>query len=504
MVQGLQCNFALPFYTKRQSDGCKFANFTCKNFRLVPADYLEKSFPFPPTKQQKELFGVLDRFLTSQDGDECFILKGYAGTGKTTVLGALVKALKAYNLRFVLLAPTGRAAKVITAHSGRKAFTIHKKIYRKKTAFNVDEAFLLADNLAENTLFIVDEASMISDDIGYSQRASLLYDLVNFVYNTQNCRLMLVGDTAQLPPVGSSESPALDVKLMKDRFGLDIFSFELTEVLRQQQDSGILFNATRLRELIRTNKANVPRIVIGGYKDVHRIAGDMLQEGLNDAYNKYGTDDTLVICRSNKNANAYNQQIRGRILYREEELTGGDQVMVVRNNYFWLPEQEEGSTGFIANGDIARIRKVRRIEDMYGFRFADVQLEFIDYTEDPVLDCKVLLDTLYTDAPALPPDDQKRFYLEAMKDYDHIAAKRDKWNELKKNPYYNALQIKFAYAVTCHKAQGGQWGAVFADQGYLTAEMVNADFLRWFYTACTRATSELFLVNFGSQFFAEE
>ena len=232
------------------------------------------------------------------------------------------------------------------------------------------------------------------------------------------------------------------------------------------------------------------------------MSGEMLEEGLNYAYGKYGNDNSLVICRSNKSANAYNRQIRGRILYREEELTGGDQLMIVKNNYFWLQDQEEGSTGFIANGDIARVKKVRKIEDMYGFRFADVQLEFIDYAEDPILDCKILLDTLYSEAPALLQEDQKRLYTEAMKDYDHIPNKRAKWNELKLNPYYNALQVKFAYAITCHKAQGGQWDAVFVDQGYLTDEMVNTDFLRWFYTACTRATKELFLVNFSDKFYS--
>ena len=471
--------------------------------KKVSADHIQKAFPHQPTAQQLELFSKLHSFLVSNNGDECFILKGYAGTGKTTVLGALVKALRNYNFKYVLLAPTGRAAKVITAYSGRKAVTIHKRIYRKKTAFNVDEGFLLGDNLADSTLFIVDEASMISDEIGVNHRASLLHDLVNFVYNTKNCKLMLIGDTAQLPPVGSEGSPALDLALMKKKFGLDVFGFELTDVLRQQKDSGILFNATRVRDIIRQDQTNIPKIVTKGYKDIFRMNGEMLEEGLNYAYNKYGNDNTLIICRSNKNANAYNKQIRGRILYREEELTGGDQVMVVKNNYFWLNEQEEGSTGFIANGDIARIKKVRRIEDMYGFRFADVQLEFIDYAEDPILDCKIMLDTLYSEAPALLPADQKRFYLEVMKDYDHIPNKRAKWNELKLNPYYNALQIKFAYAITCHKAQGGQWGAVFVDQGYLTDEMVNADFLRWFYTACTRATSELFLVNFNEKFFAK-
>jgi len=439
--------------------------------------------------------------LVSEEGDECFILKGYAGTGKTTIVGALVKALPKYNLRSVLLAPTGRAAKVITSYSGRKAFTIHKRIYRKKSALNVDESFMIADNLSANTLFIVDEASMISDEISGNNRETLLHDLVNYVYNTKNCRLLLVGDTAQLPPVGADDSPALNERLMKGQFGLNVFYYELTDVLRQQKDSGILHNATQIRNLIRQEKEITPKITTKGYKDIYRMGSDMLEEGLNYAYNKYGDDQTLIICRSNKNANLYNRQIRGRILYREEELTGGDQLMVVRNNYFWLKDQEDSSTGFIANGDIARIRKVRRFEEMYGFRFADVQLEFTDYAEDPVLECKILLDTLYSEAPALPPTDQKRFYLEAMKDYDHIPNKRDKHNELKLNPYYNALQVKFAYAVTCHKAQGGQWEAVFVDQGYLTDEMVNTDFLRWFYTACTRATKELYLVNFNEQFF---
>jgi exodeoxyribonuclease-5 len=464
-------------------------------------DHILKAFPHEPTGQQLELFDKLHAFLLSDNGDECFILKGYAGTGKTTVLGALVKALKYYNYKSVLLAPTGRAAKVITNYSGRKAFTIHKRIYRKKSALNIDDAFRLADNLAADTVFIVDEASMISDELAGNMRETLLHDLVSYVYNTKNCKLMLVGDTAQLPPVGADNSPALDIGLMKKTFAVDIFSFELTDVLRQEKDSGILYNVTAMRNIIRKGKIATPRIVTKGYKDVYRMTGERLEEGLNYAYNKYGHDGTLIVCRSNKNANLYNRQIRGRILLREEEITGGDQVMVVRNNYFWLQEQEEGSTGFIANGDIARIKKVRRFEEMYGFRFADVQLEFIDYAEDPVLDCKILMDTLYSEAPALPPTEQKRFFLEVMKDYDHIASRKAKLDELKLNPYYNALQIKFAYAVTCHKAQGGQWDAVFVDQGYLTEEMINMDFLRWFYTACTRASKELFLVNFNKMFF---
>ena len=332
-----------------------------KEFK-VPADHLIQSFPHEPTAQQTGLFYKLDSFLLSDNGDDVFILRGYAGTGKTTIVGSLVKALRNYNFKYVLLAPTGRAAKVITAYSGRKAFTIHKRIYRKKSALSVDEGFLLGDNLAENTLFIVDEASMVSDEAKQGQHASLLYDLVRYVYNNKNCRLMLVGDTAQLPPVGSEDSPALDAGLMQNRFGLTVHTFELTDVLRQQKESGILFNATKMRDIIRDHSpvtaglqsakrnarenllalpkptasptAPTPQIITKGYKDIYRMSGEMLEEGLNYAYGKYGHDNTLIICRSNKNANAYNRQIRGRILYREEELTGGDQVMVVKNNYF--------------------------------------------------------------------------------------------------------------------------------------------------------------------------
>jgi ATP-dependent exoDNAse (exonuclease V) alpha subunit len=465
------------------------------------SDHIRQAFPHQPTAQQEELFGMLHKFLISQEGDECFILRGYAGTGKTTIIGALVKALRFYQFKYVLLAPTGRAAKVMTSYSKQKAFTIHKKIYRKKSAINVDEGFALADNMATQTLFIVDEASMISDEVQGFARSTLLQDLISYVYNTNNCKLILVGDTAQLPPVGSEHSPALDVKLMKDQFALTIFQYELTEVLRQQKDSGILLNVTGIREIIRKGEESMPTIVTKGYKDVYRMTSEKLEEGLNYAYNKYSDENTLVICRSNKNANLYNRQIRGRILYREEELTGGDQIMIVKNNYFWLQENEEGSTGFIANGDIARIRKVRRFEEMYGMRFADIQLELTDYTEDTTINCKVLMDTLYSDSPALSREDQKKFYEEAMKDYEHIPSKKLRHDELKQNPYYNALQIKFAYAITCHKAQGGQWDAVFVDQGYLTDEMVNTDFLRWFYTACTRATKELYLVNFSDKFY---
>lgn len=467
-------------------------------------EQISKSFPHAPTGQQLELFNRLHQFLLSDKGDDCFVLKGYAGTGKTTVISSLVKALRHYNYKSVLLAPTGRAAKVITGYSGKKAFTIHKRIYRKRSAMSIDDAFSLADNLATDTLFIIDEASMIADEPGGISHTSLLYDLIKYVYNTKNCKLMLVGDTAQLPPVGSDNSPALEEKLLKDAFGLTVFSYEMTDVVRQEKNSGILMNVTGIRNLIRKEQPQIPRIITQGFKDIYRINGDRLEEGLNYAYKKFGMDRTLVICRSNKNANLYNQQIRNRILFRDEELTGGDQIMIVRNNYYWLQEEEDNSTGFIANGDIARIKKVRNFQDIYGFRFADAQLEFIDYAEDTTLNCKLMLDTLYSEAPALSPADQKRFYLEVMKDYEHIASKRARFDELRANPYYNALQIKFAYAVTCHKAQGGQWDAVFVDQGYLTEDMINYDFLRWFYTACTRATTTLFLVNFNQRFYAND
>lgn len=467
---------------------------------MIISTLLTQQFPAVPTRQQVLVFKELDKFIQSEQGNECFVLKGYAGTGKTTIVATLVKALPKLNLKTVLLAPTGRAAKVISNYSGRKAFTIHKKIYRKKSAMSLDMNFVLAENLSENTIFIVDEASMISNETPDYSRKSLLEDLMTYTYSGKNCRLILVGDTAQLPPVGSDYSPALDTSLLKDAFFRKIFGYELTDVVRQEKQSGILYNATGIRELIRTNKEEFPKLRTKGFKDIYRMTGEKLSEGLQYAYDKYGMENTLVICRSNKNANNYNLQIRNRILYREEEITGGDFLMVVRNNYFWL-EKEEQSNAFIANGDIAKIRKTRNITEMYGFRFADVVLEFLDYPDDEPLHCKIMLDTLYTDTPSLSNADNKRFFEAVMADYQHITDKRKRMEELKANPYYNALQVKFAYAVTCHKAQGGQWDAVFADQGYLTEEILNTDFLRWLYTAVTRSVKELYMVNFSDKFF---
>ena len=463
-------------------------------------DLIEQSFGNIPTAQQRDVFAMLENFLPSTNADDCFILKGYAGTGKTTLISALVKVLPKLKLKSVLLAPTGRAAKVITNYSGKKAFTIHKKIYRKKVAASPELNFVLGDNIMENTLFIVDEASMISDQVHDYSRQSLLQDLSSYVYNGKNCKLMLVGDTAQLPPVGSDISPALDKLFVSEQFRLNVFTYELTDVVRQEKESGILFNATQLRELVRKGEEVFPKFNIKGYKDIFRMTGERLVEGLNYAYDKYGMENTIVICRSNKNANAYNQNIRNRILYREEELSGGDHIMIVRNNYFWL-KPEDNSGDFIANGDIARIRKVRRIEEQYGFRFAELVIELLDYPDEEPLSCKVMLDTLYSETPSLSNADNKRFYEAVLQDYMHIENKKFRMEELKKDPYYNALQIKFAFAVTCHKAQGGQWPAVFIDQGYLTDEMLNTEFLRWLYTGLTRSNKELFLVNFSDQFF---
>ena len=472
---------------------------------MVKAALFKQYFSNNPTKHQYDAFEVLSDFLNSTENFSCFILKGYAGTGKTSIISTLVKVLPQIKMRFVLLAPTGRAAKVITSYSDKNAFTIHKKIYRKRVAGTPDMDFALAENKHTDTIFIVDEASMISNERVSFSSQSLLEDLVEYVYNGDNCRLILVGDTAQLPPVGLLESPALSSKILQTLFSLHVFEVELTEVVRQEKTSGILYNATMIRNLIRRNSNDqqsypYPKFSIKPYKDIYRMTGERLTEGLEYAYNKYGMENTLVICRSNKNANLYNLNIRNRILYREEELTGGDYIMVVRNNYFWADEEQGQS--FIANGDMAKVRRVSNIHTQFGFRFADVSMEFLD-ADNQLLNCRVLLDTLYADSPSLAAEDHQRLFEAIMEDYMHLPSKKERIRALKEDPYYNALQIKFAMAVTCHKAQGGQWDAVFIDQGFLTEEMLNTEFMRWLYTACTRATKELFLLNFGDDFFAK-
>lgn len=463
---------------------------------MTIAQDLEKLFPHQANQQQLNLFQKLQQFISNQNSKSCFILKGYAGTGKTTVMSTLIKILPKHQTKTILLAPTGRAAKVLSVYSKKEASTIHRKIYRKKSAFSPDMHFSLAPNMHQDTLFIIDEASMIADEMTDYSGSSLLKDVIEYVYNDKNNRIIFIGDTAQLPPVGSDESPAL-VPAHIQKFGLKIYGVELTEVVRQEQESGILFNATAIRELIRKEESSFPELQTKAFKDVYRMMGDKIIEGLNYTYGKYGAERTLVICRSNKGANMYNQHIRNQILWREDEITGGDLVMVVKNNYFWLGEEKGG---FIANGDIGEITRVKNIHEMYGFRFADVQILFSDIDQEP-LSCKVMLDTLYTETSNLPYDRQKFFFDEVMKDYENLTSRGAKMEQLKRNPYFNALQLKFAYAVTCHKAQGGQWEAVFIDQGYLTEEMLNVELLRWLYTATTRATKELFYVNFNEQFF---
>lgn len=472
-------------------------------------ELISSRFPMQPTAQQDAALRRLADFLTDRGAEAsgCFVLKGYAGTGKTTIISALVASLPALRMRSVLLAPTGRAAKVMSSYARRKAFTIHKKIYRKKVALSPDMVFGLADNPHTDTLFIVDEASMISNDRHTFNGRSLLEDLIRYVANGERCRLLFVGDTAQLPPVGLLQSPALDGQWLSRHFGLQAAAFELTDVVRQEKDSGILHNATAIRRQIQaaTGKSTdellpFPQFTVKGYPDIYRMTGEHLIEGLHYAYDKYGMESTMVICRSNKNANLYNQHIRNRILFREEELTGGDYIMVVRNNYFWLAAESDRA-GFIANGDMAEVRRVRNVHEQHGFRFADVSLEFMDADETEPVDCRVMLDTLHTDSANLPQGDQQRLFEAVMADYADIADKKDRLAALKADPYYNALQIKFAMAVTCHKAQGGQWQAVFVDQGYMTEERLDVEFLRWLYTACTRATDELFLVNFHEKFF---
>lgn len=464
-----------------------------------------QQFPWQPTAQQLDAFELLEEFLLSFDRQSCFVLRGYAGTGKTTLIAALVKVLPALKKRAVLLAPTGRAAKVMSYYSGRKALTIHKKIYRKKSAVSFQMDFMLGENLHEDTLFIIDEASMIPNEPANVFSKSLLHDLIRYVQSGKNCTLLFVGDTAQLPPVGLPDSPALSPSYLENEFQLCVYPLELTTVVRQSKDSGILYNATKIREQITSSTREqyefpFPKFITKGFKDLYRMTGERLIEGINYAYDKYGIENTMIICRSNRSANLYNQNIRNRILFRDEELTGGDYIMVVKNNYYWLQENNMGE-GFIANGDMAKVRKVSNIHDQHGYRFADVTLEFIDLDEIEPITCRVILDSLYADGPSLSYDDQKNLYEEIALDYADILDKKDRLEAIKKDPYYNALQIKFAFAVTCHKAQGGQWPIVFVDQGYVNDEMLDLEFLRWLYTAVTRATQELFLVNFSENFY---
>lgn len=462
---------------------------------------VKKFLSFTPNNDQNTAIEQIAAFIFEPGQRSVFILRGYAGTGKTNLMSAFTKALPSVKWRSVLLAPTGRAAKVLSAYSQRVAHTIHKKIFRKEMAASGAVQFSLAENLHRNTLFIVDEASMISADSGGEHLFnSLLENLFEYVYSGDNCKLILIGDTAQLPPVGSDESPALNKEYLSSAFHLNIRLFELKEVARQRLESGILLNATALRKKLVEQAFEFPKFTVG--KDVVKLSGEDLEDTLNTAISNYGEDNIIIITRSNKQANLFNQSFRNRIKYYEEDLCAGDKIMIVKNNYFWLPENN-GEAGFIANGDMAVIQKILSKESIYGFNFCECVIKFIDYPNLPDQTVKLLTDSMYTDSPALSQDDQKKLFEAVMDDVRNEPSKAIRMAYIKKSPYYNALQVKFSYAITCHKAQGGQWPVVFIDQGYLKEENMNEGFIRWLYTALTRATEKIYLINFNEKFFEE-
>lgn len=459
-------------------------------------------FPHHPTGGQWDACASMARFLYDGDPRSAFLLRGYAGTGKTSLISALIQTLPSLRVSSLLLAPTGRAAKVISSYANRPAYTIHKKIYMTVTDASGAVRTVRAVNKHSYTLFIVDEASMIGLE-PTSTRQSLLEDLIDYVYDGNHCRLMLIGDSAQLPPVGQSESPALDERYLAAAFSLHVISAELTEVVRQKQLSGILAGATALRSQITAlaggDEAALPLFSPNG-ADVIRLAGEDLMETLYREYGDFALDQVVVICRSNKRANLFNQGVRNTVLFREEEVNAGDYLMVVKNNYFWL--DEESTIGFIANGDIVEVLSVRHVQELYGFRFADATVRFVDYPDEEPRDCKLLLSTLYSESPSLTADESNLLFNNVMEDYADLPTKADRLRELRANPYFNALQVKFAYALTCHKTQGGQWRTVIIDQGFLPPDMLlDREYLRWLYTAFTRATDRVYLLNFEPRFY---
>ena len=456
---------------------------------------------FDATFNQKKIIEQLSTWLADDDFRRIFLLNGYAGTGKTTIIAALVAAVKELGIKPILLAPTGRAAKVLTHYSGHSAYTIHKKIYRERGISDYESKFALDYNREKGALFIVDEASMLSSRAEDSSFGSgnLLDDLVKYVHSGKECRLMLVGDDAQLPPVGDDHSPALDPADLLP-YG-DVEYGSMDEVVRQSHDSGILFNATMIRCMLENNIFEKPRFDLT-HSDFQRIEGGELMEALQDCYDRYGRDETIVITRSNKRANRYNEGIRRYTLSAEEEIESGDMLMVVKNNYFYAERDEQSPMSFVANGDVARLRRIRRFEEFYGFRFVDALITFPDY-DDYEMECKLMLDTLSSESPSLTREQSRQLFYEVEKDYDDIKAKAKRYRAIRENEHFNALQIKFAYAVTCHKAQGGQWKAVFVDRCLFGDEQMSRDMLRWLYTAITRATERLYIVNFDDEFFEQ-
>lgn len=467
--------------------------------------YILSHFPHTPTGGQLAACEAMVDFLYDPDPLSTFVLKGYAGTGKTSLVSALIQSVPALHIKTLLLAPTGRAAKVLANYSGQPAYTIHKKIYQTITDGSGIMRMARALNKHTYTLFIVDEASMIGLANEDNPRRNLLEDLIDYVLEGQHCRLMLIGDTAQLPPVGADESPALDLDYLRSISQLKLHYYQLTEVVRQSNFSGILLNATLLRQQIAQlyddEPPEVPLFDLNGCDDILRLGGESLEDVLNQAYASGSIEQAVIVTRSNKRANLFNQEIRNRVLFREEEVNAGDYLMVVKNNYFWL--DTESDIGFIANGDIIEVLSIRNHQELYGFHFVDATVRFIDYPDAPPQDCKLLLETLHSEAPSLTREESQALFDAVMEDYADLPSRADQVKAVKSDPYFNALQIKFAYALTCHKTQGGQWDTVIIDQGYLTDEMLDKEYLRWLYTAVTRATKKVYLLNFRDLFFAE-
>lgn len=464
---------------------------------------LIKSIGFELTKSQEVTSHMLARFFTDRSDRQIFLLKGYAGTGKTTLIAACVRALLVQRVKVILLAPTGRAAKVLSQYSGYPAYTIHKWIYRQQSQKEAIGRFVLNQNKSSNTIFIVDEASMINNSSAEDSSfgtGNVLEDLMHFIDDGDNCRLMLVGDQAQLPPVRLDLSPALDKRVLES-YGYEVTEITLDEVVRQAADSGVLSNATSLRTYIAKNHIEIPKFQLLGFDDIVRLSGVDLVETLETSYSKVGIEDTIVISYSNKRANKYNQGIRNQILWREEELSIGDLLMVVRNNYFWVEKVPD--VNFIANGDIVEVVRIRGVKELHGFRFAEVTVRLADYQQQE-LDVFIMLDTLALDGPALPSSRSNELFESVSLDYADEINKRNRFKKIKSDPYFNALQVKFAYAVTCHKAQGGQWKHVYIDQGFFREDMISKEYLRWLYTALTRATEKVYLVNFAKDFFVSD
>jgi len=453
-------------------------------------------FAFEPTEDQQNVFNELAKFLATDA--EVFIINGFAGTGKTTLIKAVIDSLQELGLNYSLMAPTGRAAKVLSNYTSKPAFTIHKKIYRQRNVQDGIQKFGMNFNAAQNVVYIVDEASMLSDSTSENTifgSGSVINDLFRFIFNEHKCKLLLIGDTAQLPPIGSPNSPALDANYIETNFFKTPAYVTLHTVIRQAEDSGILSNATTIRQMLDSETISLPKLKT--FPDVESIDGSMLLEALESSHNKVGIQDTIVITRSNKMANRYNDGIRRMILWKDSTICKGDYIMVVKNNYYWTEKEKDLS--FIANGDIAEIVSIDKYEDLYGFNFADVTLKFPDY-QDMELSVKIILDTLSSESASLTYEQSNKLYTEVCADYAEIKNKKTLYEKIKKDPYYNALQIKFAYAITCHKAQGGQWKHVYIDHGFFTDEMVDKEFVRWLYTAFTRATEKVYLVNFKKEF----